>query len=166
MEPSPQLPDRSIETRGALPTTVVVVGVDDSESSWDAFWWSCGETKRRGARIVAVLVSPSAGSGMVAAGAAISATCAVDFSWIDHAATELAEQLRQKLASTANEAAVDFAFVHARGDAPTELLRIATAQRADLIVVGKSTKVRHRIAGSLGRQLIGKRNVPVVVVVP
>ena len=61
---------------------------------------------------------------------------------------------------------LDVAFVHARGDPARELLRVAAEVSADLIVVGKSVKARHRIAGSLGRCLIGKHRSPIVVVVP
>jgi len=61
---------------------------------------------------------------------------------------------------------VDLTFIHATGDAASELLRLATALRADQIVVGRSMKARHHLAGSLGRRLAGKREAPVVVVVP
>jgi nucleotide-binding universal stress UspA family protein len=165
---SPQRPDRPSGADEAHPTTVVVVGVDASERSWDAFWWSCGEAKRLGGRIVAVFVSPATGvgSGMAAAASTMTGCCAVDFYWMDLAATELAEQLRQRLSDTAVHATIDLEFVHAKGSAAAELLRIADAQKADLIVVGKSSKVLHRLAGSLGRRLVGKRHAPVVVVIP
>ena len=61
--------DVVVVTVGNCEVTVVVVGVDDSESSWDAFWWSCGESQRLGGRIVAVFVSPATGSGMEAVSA-------------------------------------------------------------------------------------------------
>jgi nucleotide-binding universal stress UspA family protein len=167
MARSPQLPDRPTDVHKAYPKTVVVIGVDDSESSWNAFWWSCGETKRLGGGIVAVHVSPASGSGMASAAAASALTASpVELYWSDQAATELAEQLRLKLSVFAIDAAVDFEFVHAKGDAAAELLRISAARNAYLIVVGQSCKVLHRLAGSLGRRLIGKRNAPVVVVVP
>jgi nucleotide-binding universal stress UspA family protein len=164
MAVSPHLPDQPVYE--ADPTTVVVVGVDDSESSWDAFWWSCGETQRLGGRVVAVFVSPATGSGMGAAASALAASPTIEYYWCDQAASEAAEQLRKKLSDAALTAAVDLAFVHTKGDAATELLRIAAAQQADLIVVGRSSKVLHHLAGSLGRRLIGKRNAPVIVVVP
>lgn len=167
MELTPQLPDPPIRVEKAYPVTVIVVGVDASERSWDAFWWSCGEAKRLGGRIVAVFVSPVSGFGSaMAASVALAGTSAVDFYWMDQTATELAEHLRLKLSDSAVEAGVDLEFVHARGDAAAELLRVAAAQNANLIVVGKSSKVLHHLAGSLGRRLIGKRNAPVVVVVP
>jgi nucleotide-binding universal stress UspA family protein len=162
---SPQPSDRPAPVHEADPTSVVVVGVDDSESSWDAFWWSCGETKRMGGRVVAVFVSPATGSGLEAV-SALAATPTVDFYLCDQAATQRAEELRQKLSDSALDVAVDLEFVHIKGDAAAELMRIAAARHAGLIVVGKSSKVRHHVAGSLGRRLIGKRNAPVVVVVP
>jgi hypothetical protein len=38
--------------------------------------------------------------------------------------------------------------------------------RADLIVVGRSAKMLHHLAGSLGRRLVSRRDAPVIVVVP
>ena len=61
---------------------------------------------------------------------------------------------------------LDITFVHAYGDPARELLRIAAEAGADLIVVGRSEKARHQLAGSLGRHLVVKRGAPVVVVVP
>jgi hypothetical protein len=43
---------------------------------------------------------------------------------------------------------------------------VARAMHADLVVVGRSAKMRHRRAGSLGRRLVGRKDAPVVVVVP
>jgi hypothetical protein len=161
---SPQLPDQPSAAEQAGPATVVVVGVDDSESSWDAFWWSCGETKRLGGGIVAVFVRSVTGSGLAAAGV-IAASPTIDI-WCDQATTELAQDLERKLSEAALEAGVGLEFVNAKGDAATELLCVAADRHAGLIVVGKSSKVLHHLAGSLGRRLIGKRNAPVIVVVP
>jgi nucleotide-binding universal stress UspA family protein len=61
---------------------------------------------------------------------------------------------------------VDVTFVHIQGDTAEEVLRIANADHADLLVVGRSTKARHRITGSMARRLIGRRGAPIVVVVP
>jgi nucleotide-binding universal stress UspA family protein len=161
---TPHLPDQPSTADQAGLATVVVVGVDDSESSWDAFWWSCGETRRLGGRIVAVFVRPVTGSGLAAAGA-LAASPTIEI-WQDQALTEVAENLQRKLSEAALETGVSFEFVNAKGDAASELLRVAADRHADLIVVGKSSKVLHHLAGSLGRRLIGKRNAPVVVVVP
>ena len=79
------------------------------------------------------------------------------------AASELAEQRRRQ---AERHAADQGAFAHAHGDPALELLRIAAAHQANQIVVGRSTKARHRLAGSLGRRLICRDRAPVVVVVP
>jgi nucleotide-binding universal stress UspA family protein len=84
----------------------------------------------------------------------------------DQIAGDRAQQLREQTKQFAANLGAHLSFVHARGDTATEILRIAAAQHADQIVVGRSRKVRHHLAGSLGRRLIGKRNAPVVVVVP
>jgi nucleotide-binding universal stress UspA family protein len=163
-----QRPDPLPSAHGtAVGTTVVVAGVDGSETSWDAFWWACGEVRRLGGRLVAVFVSTTP---MVDASAAAACTAftgmAVAQAGTDERATDEAEHLRDRVERCAAEADLEVRFVHAHGDATNELLQVAQAEHADLIVVGRSTKARHHIAGSLGRRLIGKRDVPVVVVVP
>ena len=80
--------------------------------------------------------------------------------------TDQAEELGDRVRSYACDYGVDLAFVQTQGDPVTELLRIAGSDHADLIVVGRSCKVRHHLAGSLGRRLVGRRNAPVIVVVP
>jgi nucleotide-binding universal stress UspA family protein len=148
-------------------TPVVVVGIDGSDTSWDAFWWACGEVRRLGGRLVAVFVSAIAMFDPLAVAAGVSfAAVAVEQVPSDQRATRQAEQLRGRVERCAADANLAATFVHAHGDATNELLQVAQAQHADLIVVGKSTKARHNVAGSLGRRLIGKRDVPVVVVVP
>jgi nucleotide-binding universal stress UspA family protein len=75
--------------------------------------------------------------------------------------------LRAEIASrAAGDSDLDLVFIEAWGDPGQELLRIADELKADVIAVGRSTKVRHRIAGSLGRRLLAKRGTPIVVVVP
>ena len=52
------------------------------------------------------------------------------------------------------------------GDEARALISVARAMQADLVVVGRSAKMRHHVAGSLGRRLVGRKDAPVVVVVP
>lgn len=163
MDLSPRRPDRPTEILRAPASPAVVVGFDGSDSSWDALYWACGEAKRLGGRAVALFVTGAAGTGMEATACAISGAC---FLPSDQVASDWAQQLREQTKQFATDQGVDLSFVHTRGDAATEMLRIATAHHADQIVVGRSEKARHRLAGSLGRRLIGKRNAPVVVVVP
>lgn len=66
----------------------------------------------------------------------------------------------------AQDAGVPIEFMPGLGDRSKELIRIATTAGADLVVVGRSQKVFHRVGGSLGRRLAGARSAPIVVVVP
>jgi nucleotide-binding universal stress UspA family protein len=80
--------------------------------------------------------------------------------------TDQAKQMGAQVRAYGHDHGVDVAFVHTQGAPAKELLRIANADQADLLVVGRSTKTRHHIAGSLGRRLVSKRGAPIVVVVP
>jgi hypothetical protein len=57
---------------------------------------------------------------------------------------------------------VDLVFIHACGDPARELLRVAETVNA----AAQSAKVRHRVAGSLGRRLLANGRAPIIVVVP
>jgi nucleotide-binding universal stress UspA family protein len=159
-KPGQQAPNSG---RGQLHAAAVVIGLDGSDTSWDAFWWACGEARRLGGRAVAVFVSPTGAGGM----AAIAATAGVcDYSAVHASAAEQARSLRDQVRRHLGDDGPDITFVHTSGDPARELLRVAEAVRADMIVVGRSTKARHHLAGSLGRYLIARRKAPVVVVVP
>jgi nucleotide-binding universal stress UspA family protein len=163
MDVSPQLPDRSTETPDVPANPAVVVGFDGSDSSWDALYWACGEARRLGARAVAVFVTAAAGPAIEATASAMTGACFVPS---DQIGRDWAEQLREQTKQFGANQGVHLSFIHTRGEAAAEILRTACAHHADQIVVGRSRKARHRLAGSLGRRLIGKRNAPVVVVVP
>jgi nucleotide-binding universal stress UspA family protein len=143
---------------------VVLVGIDGSKTSWDALSWALGEARRLRGRAVAVFVSSSAGSGITAA--AFIGAAPSDYDWNHSAALQLADTLRRELERYAADHDVDLSFVHTHGNAASELLRLATELHADQIVVGRSMKARHHLAGALGCRLLGKREAPVVVVVP
>jgi nucleotide-binding universal stress UspA family protein len=157
--------DQASGPSGRPVTSVVVVGIDGSETSWDAFWWACGETKRLAGRAIAVFVGPVTAAASAAAAAPFSAAV-IAYGAINQTMSEEVKILRDQLNGYASEHGVDLTFVHAHGDTAKELLRIAAEEHADLIVVGKSTKTRHQLAGSLGRRLVGCREGPIVVVVP
>jgi nucleotide-binding universal stress UspA family protein len=142
----------------------LVVGVDGSESSWDAFWWAAGQARRTGSRVIAAFVSPSVDNCMVVASAVAGAP--FDYVGAQEIAANRAEQLRRQVEDYAAEQEIPVSFIHASGDPTAVLTRIANQSRADIIVVGKSTKIRHHLAGSLGRRLIGQPKAPIVVVVP
>jgi nucleotide-binding universal stress UspA family protein len=164
MDPVPQHRDRAHDTSAGSASAVIVVGIDGSDTSWDAFCWACGETTRLGGRTVAVFVGST--SGLASATAASFSGAAVAYGAIQQTMIDQAEELGSQARGYALDHRIDLTFVHTHGDAATELLRIADSDHADLIVVGRSTKARHHLAGSLGRRLVGRRNAPVIVVVP
>jgi nucleotide-binding universal stress UspA family protein len=150
---------------GAPVSSVVVVGIDGSATSWDAFWWACGETRRLSGRVVAVFVGPTLAARAAASTAPLGASF-IALGVIEQTENEQASQLSQEACRYAADHAIEFTFVHAHGDTAQELLRVAVGARADLIVVGRSAKARHHIAGSLGRRLTRNHKAPIIVVVP
>lgn len=148
-----------------VPAAAVVVGLDGSASSWDAFWWGCGEARRRGSALLVVYVSPRTDRAAALAASAAAYGVPVD-ACVATLAEECAEQLRREVATTVAGQDVEVLFLHCRGDAADELLRVGRAAGADAIVVGRSTKVRHHLAGSIGRNLVTRTGAPIVVVVP
>jgi nucleotide-binding universal stress UspA family protein len=144
---------------------LIVVGIDGSGTSWDAFCWACGETIRLGGRTIAVFVGPSAGAASATASASLTGLI-VPYEDVQQTMTDQAEKLSAQVRTYGHDHGVDVGFVHTQGDTAKELLRIANTDHADLLVVGRSTKARHRFAGSLGRRLVGRSGAPIVVVVP
>jgi nucleotide-binding universal stress UspA family protein len=162
---SPQPRDQAHDDYGDRAHARVVVGIDGSDTSWDAFCWACGETRRLGGRTVAVFVGPTSGAASAAATASL-AGASVAYGALQQSMTDQAEALGDQVRAYGQDHGVDVTFVRTHGDTAKELLRIAQAGHADLLVVGRSTKARHQLAGSLGRRLVGRRGAPIVVVVP
>jgi nucleotide-binding universal stress UspA family protein len=140
-------------------TGVVVVGLDGSPSSWDAFCWGAGEAARIHARVVAVYVTPYA---EVVAAFGVP----YDFAGVEQARHEVADELKREATKRASELGVELSFVTERGDVTHVLTDVARATQANLIVVGRSAKVLHHLGGSLSKRLTSRNNAPVVVVVP
>jgi nucleotide-binding universal stress UspA family protein len=78
----------------------------------------------------------------------------------------MAEQLSAEVARRAEALGVEVSFVRGTGDATRVLTEVAHSKQADLIVIGRSEKMLHRLAGSVGRRLVLNRHSPVLVVVP
>jgi nucleotide-binding universal stress UspA family protein len=166
MDHSPQHRDHADDDFGHPVNARVVVGIDGSDTSWDAFCWACGEARRLGAHTVAVFVGPSSGVASATATAASFTGPVVAYGAIQQSMTDQEEELADQVRAYGHDHGVDVTFVLTHGDTARELLRIAHARHADLLVVGRSTKARHHLAGSLGRRLVGRRGAPIIVVVP
>src|ERR1700722_5984651 len=83
--------DQVHDSSGKPVNARVVVGIDGSDTSWDAFCWACGETTRLGGRTVAVFVGPT--SGAASATAASFPGAVVAYGAIQQSITDQAEQL-------------------------------------------------------------------------
>jgi len=134
--------------------SLILVGVDGSETSLRAAAWAGGLARRHGSHLVALYVATASGLSGLAPGAAVVAA----------ARTELARDLRQLVDEGAAYYGVDARFEVRHGDPYTEFLRVAEETRADTVVVGVSTHAGHRIMGSLAVKLVRAGRWPVTVV--
>jgi nucleotide-binding universal stress UspA family protein len=150
----PDAPDRN-----EVAPPVIVVGLDGSPSSWDAFCWAVGEALRINGSVVAVhalpLTEPAAAFGVP-----------YDYAGVEQARREFADELEREAGHRAGELGVALSFVTEHGDATRALIQVARSVHANLVVVGRSAKMLHHLAGSLSHRLTSRNDAPVVVVVP
>lgn len=159
-------PQPQADANAPIPATVVV-GVDGSETSMDALCWACGEARRISGRAIAVFVSPIPGTGVLASASPFAAMATSECLETESLREfELIEKVSSELLAMGESQHVPVTFVHAHGDVVAELVRIAEINHAQLIAVGRSTKPRHRVAGSLGHRLLRRGGTPIIVVVP
>jgi nucleotide-binding universal stress UspA family protein len=139
----------------------LVVGVDGSAPSWDAFAWAAGEARRGNGRIVAVFVT-----SIIEPEEALGSTAPLGYAAAADARDQMTEELADEVARRADTLGVEVSFVRGIGDAAHVLTEVAHSNHADLVVVGRSAKMLHRLAGSVSRRLVLNRDCPVIVVVP
>jgi len=148
---------RGFPDQAADPTAqVIVVGLDGSPASWDAFCWAAGQAARARGSLIAVyvtsMVTPVPVSG--------------DFAYAEQAAQEIAAELKAGPSSVPPRPGVQLTFVRELGDTVHALIRVARSAKADLLVIGRSAKMLHHLVGSASRRLAARQDAPVVVVVP
>jgi nucleotide-binding universal stress UspA family protein len=150
---------RGAGTNIANSAHIIVVGLDGSPTSWDAFAWATGAAVRGNYHLVAVHVMPwteaAAGFGVP-----------LDFCGLECARQEIATDLKDEARRRAREVGLTVSFVTECGEVTRAVTEVAHALHADLVVVGRSAKMRHRLAGSLSDRLTRRNDAPVVVVVP
>ncbi|MFL6078073.1 MAG: universal stress protein [Mycobacteriales bacterium] len=135
--------------------SVILVGVDGTDTSLRAAAYAIGLARRQGARLMAVYVGPIGG---------LAAQTAAGVSALGETADEMADDLRQRLGRVSAELGVSVEFMAVRGDAVAEISRVAGDIRADAVVVGASTKAGHRLVGSVAVRLVRAGRWPVTVV--
>ncbi|WP_123531685.1 universal stress protein [Streptomyces sp. 840.1] len=140
--------------KGDGPRTIVT-GVDGSPTSLRAAAYAAGLARRQGARMVAVhVIRPPFGANMA------------PMADIELRGTlkEIAEQVRDDVHDGAEHVGMQVEFVTADGDPYAQLVRVTNQLGADALVVGASTRVGHRIVGSLAVRLVRSGLWPVTVV--
>jgi nucleotide-binding universal stress UspA family protein len=152
-------PPQARDQKNELASPVIVVGLDGSPSSWDAFCWAAGEAARMHGNVVAVYVTPYA---EVVAAFGVP----YDYAGVEQARQEVADELKREATNRADELDVELTFVSEHGDVTHVLTDIARTMHANLIVVGRSSKMLHHLGSSLSNRLTSRSNAPVVVVVP
>ena len=137
----------------------LVVGVDGSETSLRAAAYAAGLARRQRAKLVIVYARkqpPTLVSIGDQSGIAVREVLA--------AQDEVERQLRDALRHQTRVWRVDAQLVVRDGDPLTVLSEVAKEVRADAVVVGSSTSMGHRIAGSLAVRLVRAARWPVTVV--
>jgi nucleotide-binding universal stress UspA family protein len=137
----------------------IVAGLDGSPTSWDAFSWAAGEAMRANGKLIAVYTMPFAEP-------AAALGVPYDYVGAENTRQEIASELKDEAVRRARDIGVSVSFVSGYGDASHTLTDIARTVHANLVVVGRSAKMRHRLAGSLSHRLTCRKDAPVVVVVP
>lgn len=154
-------PDPACFELGTDGHTTVVVGVDGSPTSHRALAYAAGQARRQHGRLVVVYVRSVAGGSGFGAGLinqADMATAALV------SQEEIEAELRAEVAHLARVWHVSSTLVLGSGDPAKELARTADREHADSVVVGSSTRIGHRLAGSIATRLVRNCGWPVTVV--
>ena len=150
-------PERETSANNGL--RVIVVGLDGSPTSWDAFAWAAGVAARGNGRLVAVHVMP-----LTEPAAVFDAP--FDYVGIETAREAIAAELKDEAERRAREVGVPVSFVAKHGDVTEAVTEVARELHANVVVVGRSAKMLHRLAGSISHRLTCRKDAPIVVVVP
>lgn len=136
---------------------VILVAIDGSTTSLHAEAWAVGQARARGSRLLYVFVAthPAYADAALSAGAAIP---------MDFGAAEQAGEILKEIRAHESTDDLHGQFLVRAGDPATEIERVADEYRADEVVVGASTKARHRLIGSVARRLVHTARWPVTVV--
>lgn len=136
--------------------SVIVAGIDGSESSMRAAAYAAGLARRQGSKLVLAYFRPM-GTGTPAAGAAIVQV------GIDNAA-DLERQIHEASDRLPPDQRARWEFYTAEGDAYHGLIELADRLKADALVIGASEQAGHRILGSVAVRLVKAGRWPVTVV--
>jgi nucleotide-binding universal stress UspA family protein len=137
----------------------LVVGVDGSPTSLRAAAYAAGLARRQGTRLFVVYARKRPATLM-----AIGDQGGIAVREVMAAQDEIERQLSDALMTQARVWQIDAQLVVREGDPLTVLSDVAKEARADAVIVGSSTSMGHRIAGSLAVRLVRLARWPVTVV--
>ena len=137
--------------------SVIVAGLDGSQSSLRAAAYAAGLARRQGARLVLVYIQPIGTFGPPEAGVAVADA-------EEQIAEDLRRQIHEAIDRLPDDERVRWEFHTGRGDPYGGLVEIANRLRADAVVIGASEKAGHRILGSVAIRLVKAGRWPVTVV--
>jgi nucleotide-binding universal stress UspA family protein len=151
-EPDATPPPHRADAEGAM---TLVVGLDGSDTSWRAAAYAVGMVRRYGGRSRLVFVYVRSNPGLRAL---VPQVVPASVEAADLTVAQIVETLRRALEG------LEWELRNPTGSPFVELRRVATAVRADTVVVGASSGLAHRVAGSLAARLVKTRRWPVIVV--
>ena len=133
--------------------TTLVVGVDGTDTSWRALYYTFGLARRQQATVLAVFaVTAPVGWGGDIVGA------------IAEANMQLTDELKHAIQTLAADYRVRTEFVSRTGDPVSVLIQIAHEQHADALLVGASQALIHHVLPSKSIRAIRRCRCPVTVV--
>jgi nucleotide-binding universal stress UspA family protein len=142
--------------RGTDGPRVIMVGTDGSATSQRAAAYAAGLARRQHAHLVVVFVATVSTWTAIPVPGVLAAR--------EEAVRELLAQVRAEVRAGAEELRVPVTFLYRRGDPYAELRRVADEVRADLVVVGTSSRIGRRVVGSIAGRLVRQGRWPVTVV--
>lgn len=144
---------------GTVGPIALVVGVAASPTSLRAAAYAAVLARRQGTRLIIVYARKQPAVLMsIADQGGIAVREVLD------AQDDVERQLRDALLTQARVWQIDAQLVVREGDPLTVLSDVAKEVRADAVIVGSSTSMGHRIAGSLAIRLVRLARWPVTVV--
>lgn len=134
--------------------TIVLAGVDGSDTSMRAAAYAAGLVRRQNARLVVLYVRTMG----------IASASPAAYLGQQEALAETSVQLRADSAAGAERLGITVEFVEREGNPFKAMVKLADELKVDAVVVGASTQAGHRLVGSLAVHLVKLSRWPVTVV--
>lgn len=137
--------------------SVILAGIDGSQSSMRAAAYASGLARRQGSLLALAYIQPFGASGTPEA-----AIASADLGRAQ--AAELEREIRDAVQRIPELAGLRWEFHTQRGDPYNGLVELANELRADAVVIGASEKAGHRFLGSVAIRMVKTGRWPVTVV--